>query len=73
MEMQSVKSSQIKAIGHSGTTLAVRFNSGGLYHYPDFSAKQYAEFKAAPSLGSYFGKHIKTRKFLKIDETKKEK
>lgn len=63
--MQPVTSSQITAIGHDPATdtLAIQFpsksGSGSLYHYQNFTAKDFAAFKSAPSIGSHFIKHIK--------------
>lgn len=66
--MHSVKSSQIESIGHMGDTLAVCFKHGGtLYHYHGVSADDFAKLKAAESVGSHLGKHIKgTFKFTKV-------
>lgn len=64
--MDSVKSSQVAAIGHDAATntLAIQFppNRKGVssvYHYANFTAEQFAEFQAAESKGSHFGKFIK--------------
>jgi len=65
--MESVVSSQIASIGHTpeSNTLAIQFpdrkdgSPGSLYHYQNFTADQFAEFKSAESIGSHFGKHIK--------------
>lgn len=76
MQMFPVKSSQIKEIGHDPetNTLAVRFNTGGLYHYAGVDIKKFAEFKGAKSVGSYLGQHIKGKHdFTKIIEKKEEK
>ena len=66
IELQQVESSQIHAIGHDAqtNTLAVRFKrySGepsSLYHYGNFTAEEFAAFKAAESIGKHFGAHIK--------------
>jgi len=75
MQMHSVKSSQIKEIGHAPATeiLAIRFNTGALYHYAGVSTKQFDEFKSAESIGSHFGKHIKGKyDYKRIPEEKKE-
>ena len=50
--MTEVESSQIHAIGHDGnSTLAIQFKSrggpGSIYHYANFSAEQFAEFRDA--------------------------
>lgn len=72
MIMHGVKSSQIKEIGHDGKqTLAVRFNSGHLYHYHGVTEAKFADFLAAKSHGAYLGKHIKgAHEFTKIIEKK---
>lgn len=55
-------SSQIAALGHSGDTLAVKFKGGGAtYHYKGVSADEFAQLKAAQSLGSHLHLHIKSR------------
>jgi hypothetical protein len=75
--MHGVTSIQIKEIGHDPktNTLAVRFNHGGtLYHYAGVSAEKFEKFKAAESLGSFLGKHIKGHHdFSKIIEKKEKK
>ena len=63
--LDSVESSQIHAIGHdAGTnTLAIQFKSkagaGSMYHYANFTAEQFHQFKNAESIGAHFGKEIK--------------
>lgn len=65
--LSAVKSSQIESIGHEGNTLAVKFKSGGTYHYHDVSADQFAAIKKAESIGSFLHKHIKPKhKFTKL-------
>ena len=62
-----VKSDQIESIGHEGNTLAVKFKSGGTYHYHGVSASQFADLQKAESLGSHLHKHIKPKfKFDRI-------
>lgn len=60
-EMIPVSSSQIEAIGHDPVTnqVHVKFASGGHYHYDNFTAEKFAEWKAAPSIGSWFYKNLK--------------
>lgn len=60
-----VESSQLAAIGHDPetNTLAIQFKSktgtGSIYHYENFTAEQFNEFKSSESLGSYFKRNIK--------------
>jgi hypothetical protein len=63
-----IKSSQIKGIGHDQetNTLAIQFNSGGIYHYEGVSEKQFDEFKSSKSIGKHFGEHIKKLPFTKL-------
>ena len=57
----TVKSSQIESIGYdvASKTLAIKFNSGGLYHYAGVSAADFKSFKNAKSIGSHFGYFIR--------------
>jgi hypothetical protein len=63
--LDSVESKQIHAIGHNPktNTLRIQFRAksgpGSVYDYANFTAEQFAEFKAAESIGTYFGQHIK--------------
>lgn len=67
--MQPVSSSQIHSIGHdpATNTLAICFTRdngrtegpGSTYHYQNFTAEDFAEFRDAPSIGRHFGQHIK--------------
>lgn len=66
--LSPVKSGQIESIGHEGNTLAVKFRSGGVYHYHGVSSAQFAELQKAESLGSHLTKHIKPKhKFTKLE------
>ncbi len=78
MKMHQVTSSQIKEIGHDPefNILAVRFNTGALYHYGGVTPKQFDEFKESKSIGSHFGKHFKSNdkhRYTRIHEEKKGK
>lgn len=65
--LDSVESSQIHAIGHDPetNTLAVQFKDyknkcgGSIYHYKNFSAEKFEEFKSAESVGVFFKANIK--------------
>jgi hypothetical protein len=56
MQMQSVESSTIKALGYepSSRTLAIEFTSGHVYHYSGISQHQFDALMAAPSKGKHF-------------------
>jgi len=68
--MQPVTSNQVAAIGYDPATktLAVTFTrgAGAIYHYPNVEPEVHAEFLAAESIGSFFGKHIKSLPFEKF-------
>ena len=65
IKMCDCQSSQIHSIGHdpATNTLAIRFKGknglGSLYHYPGFTAEQFAAFQKADSKGKHFGAHIR--------------
>jgi hypothetical protein len=76
IELKPVTSNQVAAIGHCPVTntMAVTFTRGGgaVYHYPDVSPETHAAFVAGdlgegaePSIGTYFGRHIKPLPFKK--------
>lgn len=72
IKLNAVKSSQIESIGHDGTTLAVKFKSGGLYHYHGVSVSDFEKLKKSESVGAHLGKHIKPNfKFTKIGNPEK--
>lgn len=75
--LTNVESNQVGAIGYDveTKTLAVRFKrgAGAIYHYPGVSPETHADFLAGrlgedrePSIGTYFGKHIKPLPFTKF-------
>jgi len=59
MNMTSVSSSNISAIGYEGSTLRVRFNNGSLYDYYNVPASVYDGLMSAPSKGSYLASRVK--------------
>jgi len=68
--LEPVVSNQVAAIGYDEATqtLAVTFTRGlgAIYHYPLVSKDMFHAFKTAESIGTYFGKHIKQRPFVKF-------
>lgn len=65
-----VQSNQVKAIGYDAATktLAVTFahGPGTEYQYPNVEPELHAEFIAAESIGTFFGKRIKALPFKKF-------
>jgi hypothetical protein len=74
--MDSVTSTNIKAIGFEGETLAIQFMNGSLFHYPGATAQaHYEKMKAALLKGRYFAREIRADKTLrgeKIEPAPKE-
>lgn len=66
IKMCACESSQISEYGYDEATktLAIKFkHGGGVYHYDNVEPELYAEFNAAGSKGSFFGKRIKSGGF----------
>lgn len=61
MELQSVKSSNIAAIGHEDDTLAVEFKSGAIYHYQNVSEALFRAVLEAASVGRTLNQLIKSK------------
>ena len=61
MNMIPVSSSDISSIGYDGSTLHIRFRSGGLYAYYNVPNSVYNGLMNAPSHGKYFHAYIKGR------------
>lgn len=61
MDMIPVTSSNISSIGYDGSTMHIRFNSGGLYAYHNVPSSVYNGLMGASSKGKYFHAHIKGR------------
>lgn len=61
MNMTSVLSGQIEAVGHdaASSTLGVKFKAGSVYHYSNVTYPQYMELIGAKSIGHHFGKNFK--------------
>lgn len=61
MQMIPVSSSNISSIGYEGSTLHIRFHSGGLYAYYNVPLSVYNGLMSAGSKGRYFHANIKGR------------
>lgn len=61
MEMQSVSSSNLSAVGYDydTATLRIEFLRSGLYEYYNVSSDVYEALMAAASKGTYFDQFIK--------------
>ena len=69
--LMPVKSSQIAGVGYdlASKTLAIKFNSGGLYYYAGVNAEEYLKLTNSKSIGTFFGSNIKNVfKFTKIGD-----
>lgn len=67
--LTAVESSKVHALGHDPetNTLAVQFKPrgekpGAVYHYANFTAEQFEEFRKSESLGKHFGERIQYAK-----------
>jgi hypothetical protein len=60
-ELQPVESSNVEAVGYDAesSTLAVRFKSGGLYHYKNVAPEAHAALMDADSIGSHIARVIR--------------
>lgn len=67
MQMYHVESSQIKAMGQSGETMRVEFNSGAVWEYSPVTEEEFNGLLHAPSVGKAFNtfkrdhRHSETR------------
>lgn len=61
IEMHGVKSSNVESVGYDAgsRTMAVKFKSGGLYHYADVAKEEYDALRGADSVGAHLSKHVK--------------
>ena len=63
MQMNQVKSSNIKMAGYDSptNTMRVQFSNGTEYDFVGVKSEVYAEFSAAKSQGKYFNANIKSK------------
>lgn len=61
IDMKKCCSSQVESYGYNPLTktLAVKFSSGGLYHYHDVPQETADAMDKAESVGSFLGKSVK--------------
>lgn len=59
MQMISVSSSNLSAVGYEHQTLYVRFHSGATYAYSGVPESVYRALMSAGSKGRYFETHVK--------------
>lgn len=61
LTMVKVESSQVDSIGHDGSTLTVKFKTGGTYQYADVPAETLAAVMVSKSVGAFLHAHIKPK------------
>lgn len=61
MNLTSVNSSAIRAVGYDGYTLTVEFHTGRVYDHPGVPYQVYLELMNASSMGAYYNRHIRGR------------
>lgn len=73
MKMTPCKSSQVAEYGYDPDTktLAVRYKSGGLYHYSDVTPEVHDELCKAESVGKFLGASIKGKFTYKLIKEEK--
>ena len=60
MNYIDIDSSNLKSVAYDGlTTLGIRFQRGGEYHYTNVPPAVFVGLLSASSSGSYFHKHIR--------------
>ncbi|MGD1090020.1 MAG: KTSC domain-containing protein [Verrucomicrobiota bacterium] len=61
VEMISVNSSAIRAVGYDGYTLTVEFHTGRIYDHPNVPYSVYVGLMHASSMGAYYNRYIRGR------------
>jgi hypothetical protein len=61
VEMISVNSSAIRAVGYDGYTLTVEFHTGRIYDHPKVPYSVYVGLMHASSMGAYYNRYIRGR------------
>jgi len=61
MNITSVNSSAIRAIGYDGYTLVVIFHNSGRYNHPGVPASVYRGLMNSSSKGSYYNQYIRSQ------------
>jgi hypothetical protein len=63
MERKHVASSVIRSLGYepASRALDVEFHTGRIYQYHRVPAREFHALTTAPSIGSYFNRHIRER------------
>ncbi len=61
MNRQSVSSSNLRSVGHDGSTLEVEFRNGSVYQYSGVPKSVSRALLSAGSKGGYFNDYIRDR------------
>lgn len=59
IQLHAVKSGAISHLGHDGDTMAVKYKSGGIYHFPGVSKEEFDRLRNAKSIGQHMAVHFK--------------
>lgn len=59
--LDAVFSSNLAGLGYEDGTLAVKFKSGHIFHYPNVPDRLWREMSVLPSKGTFYAREIKGR------------
>lgn len=66
MNLKSVPSSRMNAVGWENNTMYIRFKNGDIYAYENVSQSEYISFINSPSLGSALSRFDKIHSYHRI-------
>jgi hypothetical protein len=56
-----LNSKTIDSVGYDGSTMTIKFKSGGIYKYSGVTQKEHDELMEAKSAGTHFHKNLKKK------------
>lgn len=66
MNLKSVSSSRMNAVGWEDNTMYIRFKDSGVYAYENVSESEYINFINSPSLGSALCRFDKLHSYHRV-------
>ncbi|EKQ56333.1 MULTISPECIES: KTSC domain-containing protein [unclassified Clostridium] len=66
MNLRSVSSSRMNAVGWENNTMYIKFKDGSVYAYMNVSESQYIDFINSPSLGSALARFDKVHPYHRV-------